>query len=87
MFYELKKSFFLFSDLIFDFQGRGGWSYSDRVLVYFLFSGNPILDKLFVLCPFMQTVIQHENHVEGFYLTHIQSPEIINSDIIFSLSE
>ena len=26
----------------------------------------PILDNLFELCQFMQTVIPHENHVEGF---------------------
>ena len=25
-----------------------------------------ILDKLFELCPFMQTVISHENHVDSF---------------------
>ena len=28
--------------------------------------------------PFMQTAIPHENHVDGFFLTHIQSPNIIN---------
>ena len=47
----------------------------------------PILDKLLELCPFMQTVIPHENHVDGFSLTHAQSLEIINFDIIFALSE
>ena len=38
----------------------------------------PILDKLFDLCKFMQTVILHEYHVDSFFLTHTQSPEIIS---------
>ena len=29
----------------------------------------------------------HENRVDNFFLTHIQCPEIINSDFIFALSE
>ena len=36
---------------------------------------------------FVQTVIPRENNVDGFVLTHTQSPEIINFDIIFALSE
>ena len=32
------------------------------------FTDCPILGKLFELCPFMQTVMPHENHVEGFSL-------------------
>ena len=46
-----------------------------------------IVDKLFELCPFMQTVIPHEDHVDGFFLTHTQSPKIINFDTIFALSK
>ena len=57
----------------------------NRVLVCFLLHDYPILDKLFQLCSFMQTVIPHENHFDGFFLTHTQSPEIINFDIIFAL--
>ena len=34
-----------------------------RVVFY---TDYPILDKLFELCPFMQTVMPHENHFEGF---------------------
>ena len=55
------------------------------------------LDKLFLsidctllwinyFCLFMQTLIQHERHVDGVFLTHTQSPEIINFDIIYALS-
>ena len=47
----------------------------------------PSLDMLFKLSPFMQSVLPHENHVEGFFRTHSQSPKIINFDIIFALSE
>ena len=46
----------------------------------------PILDNLFELCPF-QTVLPHENHIDGFFLTHTQPPEIINFDISFALPE
>ena len=43
-----------------------------------------ILNKLFELCPFMHlTVAPHENHADGFFLTHIQSQQIINFDIFF----
>ena len=52
-----------------------------------MFSFIHILDKLFELCPFMQTVIPHKNHVDGIFLLLAQSPEIINFDIIFALSE
>ena len=31
----------------------------------------------------MQTVMSHENHVEGLFLAHTQSPEIGNFDIFF----
>ena len=49
--------------------------------VYFC-TDHPILDKKFELCPFMQTVKPHENHAKClFFLTHTQSPEIINFDI------
>ena len=44
------------------------------------------LDKLFELYPFMQTVIPHINHADSFLLTHTQSPEIVNFDIIFAVS-
>ena len=44
-----------------------------------------ILDKLFELCSFMQTGIPHENHIDGFFLNHTQSPEINTFDIIFAL--
>ena len=53
----------------------------------FFYTHYPILDKPLKLCPFMQTVMPHENHVDEFFLTHTQSPEIINFDIIFALSE
>ena len=46
-----------------------------------------VLDKLFELCPLMQTVIPDENHVDGFLLAHTQSPKVINFDIIFAQSE
>ena len=40
------------------------------ILIWFLHvsfcADYPILHKLFELCPFMQTVLQHENQVEGF---------------------
>ena len=43
-----------------------------------------ILDKLFELCPFVQTVLPHDDdHVEGFFLTHTQSPLVINFDMFF----
>ena len=29
------------------------------------------------ICLFMQTVITHENHLDGFFLTHAQSSEVI----------
>ena len=45
------------------------------------------LDRLFeLICPSIQTVMSHQNHVEVF-LAHTQSPEIVNYDIIFALSE
>ena len=47
----------------------------------------PSLDKIYELCPFMQKVVSHENHVDWFLLTHTQSPEIISFGIIFDLSE
>ena len=53
----------------------------------FFYAGYPMLDKLFELCPFMQTVIPHENHVDIFFLAHTQSPDIVNFDIIFALLE
>ena len=31
----------------------------------------------------MQAIIPYENHIDGFFLTHSQSPEIINFDSIF----
>ena len=34
-----------------------------------------------------QTAIPQKNHVDGFFLINTHSPEIINFDIIFSLSE
>ena len=43
----------------------------------------PVLDKLFELYLFMQTVVPRENHVDSFFLTHNQSPEIMNLDVIF----
>ena len=46
-----------------------------------------ILDKLFELRPFMQTVIPQEKHVDRLFLTLRQSPEIINFEIIFAFSE
>ena len=64
------KNYFL-KHFIFLVCNRGGWGYSDRVLVCFLlYTDYPILDKLSELCPFMQTVIPHENRVDGFFLTH-----------------
>ena len=54
---------------------------------FFFHTDYLILDKFFELCPFMQTVLPHENRIEGFFLTHTQSPEIINFDIISPLSE
>ena len=47
----------------------------------------PILYKLFELCPFMRTALVLENHVEGFFLGHTQSPEISSLDNIFAVSE
>ena len=41
------------------------------------------LNELFELRPFMQTVIPHGNHLDGFLLTHTQSPIIIHFDVIF----
>ena len=32
----------------------------------------------------MQTVMPHENHVDGFFLPHTHSPEIITFDLIFA---
>ena len=54
------------------------------VLFYRYYS---ILDKLFQVCPFMQTVMPHEYHIDEFFLTHIQSQEIINFNTIFVLSK
>ena len=67
----------------------GGWGYPDWVLVCFLLYRicYPNLDKLFELCPFMETVILHENRVDGFFLAHTHFPEIVNFDIIFTLLE
>ena len=31
------------------------------------YADSPILDKLFDVYPFVQTVIPHENHVDGFF--------------------
>ena len=44
----------------------GGWGYSDMVLICFLKYRLPYFDKLFELCPFIQTVMEHENYVDGF---------------------
>ena len=66
---------------------RGGWGYSGKVLVCFFYTVYPILDKLYQLCQFMQTIILFENHVDGFLLSNNQSSEVINFDIIFALSE
>ena len=49
----------------------------------FFYTDYPNLVKLFELCPFMQTVMRQENHVDSFILAHPQSPKIINFDIIF----
>ena len=47
---------------------RGGSGYSNincaRSLLYKL--PWPILDKIFELCPFMQTVLPYKNYVEDF---------------------
>ena len=48
----------------------------------FLYTDFFILHRLFRLSSFMQKVLPHENHVEGFFLGHAQSREIINVDII-----
>ena len=40
----------------------------------FLLYSLPYLNKLFNLCPFMQTVVPHENNAESFFQTHTQSP-------------
>ena len=62
----------------------GGWGYSDKGLVCFVLYKLPYLDKLFELCPFIETVPPHENHVDGLFLTtSCKSPEINNFDIIF----
>ena len=59
-----------------------------NILMHVFFHTNcSTLDKLPELCPFMQIVLPHENQVEDFFLTHAQSSEIINFDIVFSLSE
>ena len=39
----------------------------------FFYTDYPILDKCFELCPFMQSAIPHENHVDDFFLTHSQT--------------
>ena len=40
--------------------------------MFLLYTDYPILDKFFELCPFMQTVIPHENH---FFSRLIPSPQ------------
>ena len=42
----------------------------------FFYADCPILDKLFELCLFMQTVMPHENHDDSSFLTHTQSPDV-----------
>ena len=53
----------------------------------FFYTDYHILDELCELCPLMQTIIPHENHVDGVFLTHTRSSEINNFGIIFTLSE
>ena len=64
---------------------RGVWAYSNSVWNVFFYAGYPIAEGLFESFLFMQTFIPHENHVDGFFLTHAQSPENINIDIHFCL--
>ena len=45
----------------------------------FFYTDYTILDKLFELCPFMQTAIPHENHIDGFFQTHTQSQKLLIS--------
>ena len=52
------------------------------LLHVFFYAEYSILARLFELCPFMQTVLPHESQVKGFFLTHTQSPGIINSDTL-----
>ena len=59
-------------------------NFSQAIIFY---TDYPILDKLFELCPIMQTAIPHESQADYFFLTHTQFPEIINFDITFALSE
>ena len=46
------------------------------------YRSNPISHKSFEKCYYMQTVLEHENQAEGFFLTHSQSLEVNNFDII-----
>ena len=48
--------------------------------MFSFYTDYPILDKLFDLCPIMQTVMPHENHNDAF-LTRAQSLDIINLEI------
>ena len=54
-------------------QYRVFWGYSDKISARFLFYRLLYLIKMFELHPSMQTVLPHENHVEGFFLAHTQS--------------
>ena len=48
---------------------REGWVYSDRIYARFSYTDYLFLHKLFELCPFLQTILPHENHFEDFIPT------------------
>ena len=45
---------------------RGGWDILIGIWYVSFYTDYLILDQLFKLFPFMQTVIPHENHMNGF---------------------